>query len=100
MGYGTYVKVELYFSRQEFKSKDEVEEKIQECNETINDAKSKILLMQSGSLVIPQEWKDEPISWIKSMYDDLFETIEENLIEKYRLELLLRNFDHQEFDGY
>lgn len=100
MGYGTYVNVELYFSRQQFNSKDEVEEKIQECNTAISNAKDKILLMQSGSQIIPEEWKDEPISWIKNMYDDLLEEIEENIIERYRLQVLLDNFSNQEFDGY
>lgn len=100
MGYGTYVKAGLYFSRQNYDSIEEVEDKIQEYDNCINDIKSKILLMQSSNQIIPQNWKNEPITWIKNMYDDLLEDLEDRIVTKYRLQLLLDNFNTKKFDGY
>ena len=42
--------------------------------------------------LIPSDWTEEPVRFIKNEVDRLMESIDENLIDLYKLELLLENY--------
>ena len=83
MGWGTDFTANIYLDRMTFKTIQEVKNKIEENEKYINDAKQKIKMFVSSTPIgiIPDEFKDEPINWLNSEIDILFEIIDESIKE-------------------
>ena len=83
MGWGTDFTANIYLDRMTFKTIQEVKNKIEENEKYINDAKQKIKMFVSSTPIgiVPDEFKDEPINWLNSEIDILFEIIDESIKE-------------------
>lgn len=88
MEYGIEFKADVYLSRMQFDSIQEVEEKIKENKSDIEDVKQRIKMFVSATpnSIIPKDWEEEPINWLVNSVNDLFE-----LIEDYTRENVLLN---------
>lgn len=101
MGWGTDFTVDIYLSRQIFNSSFELEDKIKEIEKEINDIKSRILMYGSSNVkdILPEDWNDEPISFIHNSVSTEFESLDEKTIELYKLNLYKEtnpNFDKKQ----
>lgn len=94
MGWGTSFKTEVYLSRKTFDNKYQVEQEIEEMKEWIQDSKAQLYMLAIANPkdLIPSDWTEEPVRFIKNEVDRLMESIDENLIDLYKLELLLENY--------
>jgi hypothetical protein len=83
MGWGTDFTANVYLNRMSFEAIEDVRNKIDENINVINDAKQKIKMFVSSTPIgiIPDEWKEEPINWLNSEIDILFEIIDESIKE-------------------
>ena len=101
MGFGTTLYTDIYFSKETYNSKYEVEQEIEECKNTINSFKERIKNL--SFITEPKKFIDEetdPVSWISSSVDDCLEVIMEENEKLYKLEMLLERWDetHDEKD--
>jgi len=105
MGWGIGFKADVYLSRMQFNSIQEVEEKIEENRKDIEDAKQRIKMFVSATpnSIIPKEWEEEPINWLVNSVNDLFELIEdytrENVLLNQYVEYLEEKKDDVPSDG-
>ena len=89
MGWGTDFNTNIYLNRQVFISKLEVDDKISELTQKIEDNKSLLKMYASStpSGIIPEDWNDDPIGWINTQINSICDSIEENTIQMYNLKL-------------
>jgi hypothetical protein len=100
MGWGTDFKAEIYLNRRVFGSKYELEEAIKESDSLIESFKKELYMYASSNVrdIVPSEWGEESISYIKREIGVLLESLEEETILAYKLSLLLENFDERVSD--
>ena len=91
MGWGTSFKTEIYLSKQIFSNVFELENKIEENEKSIEDAKKRIQMFVSASPrdIIDPEWKEQPIDWLVNSTEGWFEAIQDAIGENIRLNLYL-----------
>jgi hypothetical protein len=91
MGWEIEFKTNIYLSKQEYKTKREVQDKIDELNDDIDSYKNQIKMFASSNPkdIIPDDWKDEPIRWINDQTEELFSLMNGYIIDVYKLELYL-----------
>ena len=101
MGWGTDFKIDIYLNRKVFSNKYEVEDKISELEQSIENNKSllKIYASSTPSDIIPEEYKDDPIGWINNEINLIFETIEEELLDCYRFRLYLEYLEENTIES-
>ena len=90
MGWGVEYQIDMYLSKQDYgENIFQVEDKIEELEEYINNTKTKINMFAASSIseVIPDDWKEEPIRWINKEIDELIDYLHECIIHRYQLEL-------------
>ena len=87
MGWGTDFTAEIYLNRQVFHSSYELDDKIDELENEINDIKGRLLMYASTNVkdIIPDEWKDEPITFIHLRVNEELALLQEKCVELYRL---------------
>ena len=94
MGWGIDFKADIYLSKQDYKTKGEVEYKIEELEGLISVIKEKLLMYSTSNPkdIIPIEWNEQPIDWIYNQTNELFNdllTYHRELIDlRYYLEYL------------
>lgn len=109
MGWGTYLRTDLYFNKETFNSKYQVEEELNETRKSLGDLK--IAIMQLATMTEPEKFfKPEPGEDYPEFYLDavnrrmsyLLEKFESMTIEEYKLSLLLDEWDrsHDKDSGY
>lgn len=100
MSWGTDVNVDIFINRMKFNSIEEVNYAIEEAEKEIDACKAKLYMYSISSIndIVPEEWVDDKIMWIKVQIDELLEWIEENTILILKLELLKENFDKRVLD--
>lgn len=94
MGFGTYLYTEIYFNRQTYNSKYEVERAIKEAETQLENAKTK--LTRLAFMTEPNKFcvNDEtPDSYLNEELKYAFEDFEEAVIELYKLNMLLDDWD-------
>ncbi len=91
MAWGTDFTTDIYLSRETYTSRQEVINKIEELTDSINGYKTKLKMYASANLndILPDEWNEDPISWLDVQLNDLFELYDEDTIKQYRLGLYL-----------
>lgn len=95
MGWGTDFNADIYLSRELYRSKDEIEDKIKESEKLINDFKSDIKMYIGGDA---KSFKDDDESltcWINNTVNDIFEYIETENVLNYQRRLLIENFNNK-----
>ena len=87
MGWGTDFKADVYLNKLTFLNEIEVQNKIDENIDNIMDAKQRLKMFASSTPndIIPDDWKDEPIDWLNSSLNELFEIITDLTEENIRL---------------
>lgn len=99
MGYGTYCKAELYFSHKTYKYKEDVEEDIEDVKNNIAMLETKFAMYAASEprkALACNDCEGAEINPVDVLYielRDLKEWYKELIIEKWRLETLLENFD-------
>ena len=97
MGWQTDLFCNLTFNRQTFNSISAVDDKIDELTETIkfNEGvlKELALITEPDKLLHLEEGED-PIDKIRRMVRDSLEELEEDYIERWKLEILKDNWNH------
>jgi hypothetical protein len=95
MGFGMYLMTTLYYNRVTYKTKWEVEQRIEELKENIErykEAIGNLVLITEPKKFIPDEDTD-PLRWLTNEYKEYMELIEEDQYELFKLELLYNNWD-------
>lgn len=100
MGWGTNVPVNLYFSRQKFETKDDLEIEIKSREDWLQKQKELLLLLLSSKHVIPEDWKNDPLYYIADKYNEIIEDITDTITDITRLHLWLDNFEKSQCDEY
>lgn len=94
MGWSTKLFCNISFNRETFNSKIEVQDKIEETKTYIQNAKDHLrdlLMMTEPSKFCPEDY--DPLIWMHNEFQDSIDLIEEYLVELYKLNLLLSNWD-------
>ncbi len=99
MGWGTTLFTNLYFSRETFRSKLQVEDALESQRSMFADAKQNLrkyaFMTEPRRFMSEDELKDSnPDVWLEERVNDAISTIEETSVEIYRLELLLERWDN------
>ena len=84
----------MYFSKDTFTSKHQVEQELKEVHKRIASHKDR--LKSLAIMTEPQKYcpKDEfPLNWIDEEIDTIFEELEWDFTEEYKLEMLLNSWD-------
>ena len=91
MSWGTEFQTDIYLSRQEYKTKYEVEDRIKEIDLVINECEATLKMYASATPkdIVPSDFSEEPINWLNRQIDEQFEIYREYLLDRYRLELYL-----------
>lgn len=93
MGFGMYLMTTLYYNRVTYKTKWEVEQRIEELKENIErykEAIGNLVLITEPKKFIPDDDAD-PLRWLTNEYKEYMELIEEDQYELFKLELLYNN---------
>ena len=95
MGWSTELFCNIHFNRQTYNSKYEVESQLEEVNNWITTLKEK--LRDLAIMTEPRKYCDEetqnPYYFVVNQFQDCITELEDSIIEKYKLELLLDNWD-------
>lgn len=100
MGWGLDFTADLYLSKQNYNENvHQVQDAIDETLDTINKAKSTILMYTAATPkdVVGEEWESEPLGMINMYIQETFESLDEEykklfLLQAY-LEYLTEKFD-------
>lgn len=94
MGFGTTLYTGIYFSKEIYKSKREVEDAIEEINNCIGRCKEELKMV--ALITEPKKFaedNEDPIWWIKNKVEDTLDSLEDLYIKLYKLERLLVDWD-------
>ena len=94
MGFGTYLYTDIYFSRETYNSKHQVEDALEEARERLRYAKEK--LAKLAFMTEPNKFcvnEESPDTYLDNELRYAFEEFEEAVIDDYKLTLLLDNWD-------
>lgn len=94
MGFGTYLKTDLYFSHKTFNMRREVEEELDKVKESIRLSKERIkqfALMTEPNKFCPKD--NDPLWWVSNELEEILSALEEEMVDEFKLEMLLENWD-------
>lgn len=94
MGFGTYLKTDLYFSHQTFNTRQEVMDALEKVRDSMRVGRER--LKQFSLMTEPNKFcpKDEdPLWWVTNELDELITQYEDDAVEEFKLVLLLDNWD-------
>ena len=99
MAWGTYCKAELYFSRKTYTNKWEAEEDLEDVRKDMKRIEQQIAMLCAGNAKDLLNCKDcenypmDAVDVLTTKLQELKEWYQEALINEYKLELLLENWD-------
>lgn len=101
MGWGLSFKADIYLSKETYNTEYEVEQEIENLTESINRCKRRLALMIAAnpSTFIEKGEDIDPLYDLDNKISSHFESLEENIVHSYRLQLLLNNWDKREIDN-
>lgn len=94
MSWSTDLFCEISFNRDTFNSKYEVERAIEEVDNSIKDSKqnlSELALITDPSVLFNRD--ESPYYTIKKMVKELLEDLQEDIVRRYKLSILLDNWE-------
>jgi hypothetical protein len=91
MSWGINFKTDIYLSRQSYSSKGEVEDRIAEIDKAIYDWEAELKMYASSTPkdIVPPDDSEDTVNWLNIRINEVLETYQEYLIERYRLDLYL-----------
>lgn len=100
MSWGIEFQTEIYLSRQEYKTKYCVEDRIKELDELINECEAMLKMYASATPkdIIPADYSEEQISWLNNQINEQLEMYREYLLDRYRLKLYLDYLEEKPID--
>lgn len=100
MGWGLEFKANIYLSKETYNTEYEVEQEIENLIESINRCKRRLALMIAAnpSTFIDKGDEVDPLYDLDNKINDHLEMLEEDIVHRYRLQLLLDNWDKREID--
>ena len=93
MGWGIDFKIDIFLSKQDYgENIYQVKDAIYEIERQNEDIKTKLNMFASANPrdIIPTEWSEEPIRWLNNNVDELLSDLNENAINRHKLELYLQ----------
>lgn len=95
MGFGMYLMTTLYYNRESYKTKWEVEREIQDLKEDIERYKTSInnLVMITEPKKFITDENTDPVWWLTNEYKEYMELLEESQYKLWKLELLYEEWD-------
>lgn len=89
MSWGIDFTADIYLSKQSYRTVMEVKDRIDVLMREVQDYETTIKMYISANPkdIVAEEWKDDPIVWLKNQVDELFISIHENEVEIYKLGL-------------
>lgn len=102
MGWATYLTCNIVFNRETYNSIHEVHSSLAECKDMIKYLETK--LKSLAVMTEPKKFCDEdddPLAWVELQVKESLEELEEQYIERAKLELLLENWSNcHDSEGY
>jgi len=95
MAWGTEFNANMQISRTHFKNITELDYEIEKVTSDIASNERLILMYTCSSpkKVVPKDWADEPVQYLKTKVEELLNEIEEQTVYLFKLELLKENFN-------
>ena len=89
MGWGIDFKADVYLSRQSYRSKQEVADRMEELDKEINDheVKLKMIGIANPNDIVPTE--EDKVFWVNREISDVLEEYRASVIDRYNLYLYL-----------
>lgn len=77
MGWGTDFRAEIFLNRINITNEYELDEKIDELNYSIEESKKELAMYAASNIkdIVPEEWKEEPVRFIRTMINDIVDEI-------------------------
>lgn len=97
MSWSTELFCNVSYNRESFNSREEVEYRISELDKTIESCKKTIrdmALMTEPSKFMIKDNDDSPYYFVTRVVEDSLEFLEEDIIERWKLSLLLDNWEN------
>lgn len=94
MGFGTYLYTGIYFNRETYNSKHQVEAALEETRDRIEQARKE--LTKLAFMTEPKKFcgEDEsPEGYLSRTLADVIEELEDSVIKEYKLTILLDDWD-------
>lgn len=95
MGWGTYLVTPMYFSKETYRTKYEVEIALKNARDKINDYKNR--LKNLAFMTEPKKFCPEdtysPLNWIEDELSEIFEELEWAYTDEYKLSVLYEAWD-------
>jgi hypothetical protein len=90
MGWGTDFTAEIFLNREVFSSNSDLEYKIEELKQFIENHKKEISMYVSANPkdIIPDDWKEDGLNFLIFKLKEIFENYEADLIMLAKLEML------------
>lgn len=96
MGWSTELFCNITFNKETFNSRYEVETRIDELNNLIDFIKDRIksfVIMTEPNKMLSEEERKDPLFHLSKTIKEDLEELEDYIIEKWKLEILLENWD-------
>lgn len=96
MGWGITLNTEIYYSKVGYKSREEVEKRIKDIDDTISYIKqqlTKYAYMTEPHKFIPEEYKDDVMGFLNEEIEGYLQDMEDLIWEQTRLYILAEDWD-------
>lgn len=96
MGWGINLNTELYYNKVNYRSREDVQKRIDDINSTISYIKSQITkyaFMTEPHKFIPEEYKNDAMGFLNEEIETLLTEMEELIWEQTRLYILAESWD-------
>ena len=96
MGWGITINTSLYFSKVDYRTKEDVRKDIDENNENIAYIKSEIkkyVYTTEPAKVVPKDYQNDPMGYINERVDELLEALDDLITDNTRLYILESDWD-------
>ena len=96
MGWSTELFCNITFNKETFNFNYDVENKIDDLNHLINFIKDRIksfVIMTEPNKMLGEEERKDPLFYLSNTLKEDLEELEDYIIEKWKLEMLLENWD-------
>lgn len=96
MGWSTNLFCNIIFNKETFNSRCEVEAKIEELNNLIDFVKDRVksfVIITEPNKMLGEEERKDPLFYLSKTIKEDLEELEDYIIEKWKLEMLLENWD-------
>lgn len=97
MSFGTYLFCELYFNKETYETKEQVQSDLDEVTSYIKDLETRLvnygIMTEPDKFIKTEEEVVNLVNVVQSEINAIIEQLEESYIDRYKLNLLLDNWD-------